>query len=69
MGEVSTASLPQINALMQQRRAMELDLRKAFVGNEFELYCQLSLIWKRTISAVRGSVAVESSRTRTRSAA
>jgi diguanylate cyclase (GGDEF)-like protein len=30
----------EMDALMQQRRALELDLRKALVGGEFELYYQ-----------------------------
>ena len=31
---------PEMDALMQQRRALELDLRKALVRGEFELYFQ-----------------------------
>jgi diguanylate cyclase (GGDEF)-like protein len=31
---------PEMDALMQRRRALELDLRKAVVGGEFELYYQ-----------------------------
>ena len=31
---------PEMDALMQQRRALELDLRKALPGGEFELYFQ-----------------------------
>jgi diguanylate cyclase (GGDEF)-like protein/PAS domain S-box-containing protein len=31
---------PEMDALMQQRRALELDLRKALAGGEFELYFQ-----------------------------
>ena len=31
---------PEMDALMQKRRALELDLRKALVNGEFELYYQ-----------------------------
>ena len=31
---------PEMDALMQKRRALELDLRKALLNGEFELYYQ-----------------------------
>jgi predicted signal transduction protein with EAL and GGDEF domain len=42
---------PNMDALMQHRRALELDLRKALGGGEFELYYQpLVNLEKRVVS-------------------